>query len=73
MLKQSGSEVGTGGLEGGLSPYSFQKCFDLCRSRPDECKSMQYSPDRQQCKLLAHQEPASSTTHQDFVWCTIGV
>ena len=72
MKKQSGREVGKGGLEGGLFAYTFQECIELCKSRPKDCTSVMYSNDRQHCKIMAHSKPAKNTNHQDFVWCSVG-
>ena len=72
MKKQSGREVGMGGLEGGLYAFSFEECIALCKSRPKECSSVMYSNDRQHCKIMAHTKPAANTNHQDFVWCSVG-
>ena len=73
MTKLSGSFGGSGGIEGGLFPYDFEQCQELCESRPGECKKFQSSPERQHCKLFNDTEPANNTNHQDFVICIIGI
>ena len=71
--KQSGREVGSGGLEGGLFGYTMAQCMDLCTRRPNDCRAYQYSRQRKQCKLLKDIDPAENTNYQDFVYCVIGL
>ena len=70
--KQSGREVGGGGLVGGLSDYSMVDCMRLCASRPEDCNTFQYSHIRRHCKLLNDTKPAKNQNYQEFVYCTKG-
>ena len=70
-MKKTGKEVGTGGLLGGVYPFTWESCYELCNSRED-CKTYHYSPSRQHCKILAYEEPLNNTDYQDFTWCSKG-
>jgi len=71
--KISGSFNGSGGFKGGLFAYDLSECTELCANQPENCKTYQYSEERQVCKLFNESKPASNTNYQDFVSCTIDV